>query len=210
MLKKCAAEFVGAFAIVLAGCGAVASSATPAGVAATFGLVVMAMVYATGRISGAHLNPAVTLGFAAARRFPLREVAPYVASQIAGAVAASLIHRGTLGSVEVGVTRPPDGAFATALVWESLLTFLLMFVISAVAGDRNAGIAIGGTVAFGAVLGASMNPARSLGPALVSGDLAHLGAYIVGPVLGAIAAAWLYAAIRCEPGVAASQVKGCC
>lgn len=236
LLKKCIAEFIGAFAIVLGGCGAIAANqisggaVTHVGIAITFGLIVMTMVYAVGHISGAHLNPAVTLAFSAARQFPRRQILPYIAAQCLGAIAASLIHLSTLSPVlaatapgavlDLGVTQPAGGAFVTAFVWELLLTFLLMFVIMAVATDyravgKAAGLAIGGTIGFeamfaGPICGASMNPARSLGPALVSGNWHHFLAYVAGPVLGAVAAACLYNFIRCEAVRPEGQVKGCC
>ena len=154
LLRKCAAEFIGAFAIVFAGCGAVAidqisgGAVSHVGVAATFGLVIMVMIYATGHISGAHFNPAVTLAFALTRHFPKREIAPYILAQCAGAVVASYIHVASLSSVlavtqpkqvlNLGVTLPVDGLFTTALVWEFMLTFLLMLVIMSMATDFRA------------------------------------------------------------------------
>ena len=173
-------------------------------VAATFGLVIMVMIYATGHISGAHFNPAVTLAFALTRHFPKRETAPYILAQCAGAVVASYVHVASLSSVlaatqpkqvlNLGVTLPVDGSFVTALVWEFMLTFLLMLVIMSMATDFRAvgpaaGLAIGGTVGLeamfaGPLCGASMNPARSLGPALAAGEWTAFAAYIIGPVLG--------------------------
>lgn len=230
LIRKCAAEFVGTFAIVFGGCGAVAidglsgGAITHYGIATAFGLIVMTMIYATGHISGAHFNPAVTLGFALTRHFPASQILPYILAQSLGALLASTIHRLTLapladGPLNYGVTQPMDGAFATAVVYEFILTFLLMMVIVAVATDyravgQMAGLAIGGTVWFeamfaGPLTGASMNPARSLGPAVVSGNTDLLPAYVVGPILGALAGALFYQFIRCddEPG---EPAQGCC
>jgi aquaporin Z len=204
------AEAIGTFALVFAGTGAVVVDAGThllghVGVSATFGLVVMAAIYAVGEVSGAHINPAVTIAFWASGRFEGRRVAPYVGSQLAGAIAASGLllalfpHAGTLG----GTT--PAGSQAQSLVLELVLTFFLMFVILGVAvGAREvglmAGIAIGGTVALAALMGgpvsgASMNPARSLGPALVSIDLASQWIYIAGPLAGALLAVPAYRAV---------------
>ncbi len=200
------AEAIGAFSLVFAGCGAIAvGSLGPAGVAAAFGLAIMVMVYALGHVSGAHFNPAVTAAFAAGRHFPLVRVLPYWAAQVAGAIAGAALLRATLGDVPLGVTHPA-GSDVQALVWEVVLTFFLMMVIVAVATDtravgQGAAIAIGGTVALGALVGgpisgASMNPARSIGPALVSGDLSDLWIYLVAPPIGAIAAALVYRSLR--------------
>ena len=177
LLRKCAAEFIGAFAIVFAGCGAVAinqisgGAVSHVGVAATFGLVIMVMIYATGHISGAHFNPAVTLAFALTRHFPKREIAPYILAQCAGAVVASYIHVASLSSVlaatqlNLGVTLPVDGLFTTALVWEFMLTFLLMLVITSMATDFRAvgpaaGLAIGGTVGLEAMFAGPLGGLR--------------------------------------------------
>jgi aquaporin NIP len=196
------AEAIGTFALVFAGCGAIAvGTLGPAGVAAAFGLAIMAMVYAFGHVSGAHFNPAVTAAFAVGRHFPVAHVLPYWAAQLMGAIASAVMLRATLGDVPLGATHPADSP-VQALVWEVVLTFFLMLVIVAVATDtravgQGAAIAIGGTVALGALVGgpisgASMNPARSLGPAFVSGNLSDLWIYLVAPPVGAIAAALVY------------------
>lgn len=187
----------------------------------------MAMIYAMGHISGAHFNPAVTLAFALGRHFPIKEILPYWFSQCLGAIMASFVHKNTLASwfyqngkiMEYGVTQPFDGLWWTAMVWEMLLTFFLMMVIMAVATDYRAvgsaaGIAIGGTVLFeaifaGPICGASMNPARSLGPVVLSGDSQYFSAYVIGPILGACCAALLYSFMRCEDKTV-QEVKGCC
>ena len=235
LLRKCAAEFTGAFAIVFGGCGAIAidqvagGAITHVGVASAFGLIVMTMIYATGHISGAHFNPAVTLAFAATRHFPRRQIAPYIAAQCLGALLASAVHDLSLrpvlarlqpgATLNFGATRPIDDRWLTALTWEALLTFFLMLVIMAVATDFRAvggmaGLAIGGTVWFealfaGPLCGASMNPARSLGPAALSGEWSHFSAYVLGPVVGALAGAFFYEFIRCHPRED-REVKGCC
>jgi MIP family channel proteins len=207
-----AAEAIGTFALVFAGTGAIVSDSVSGGalghvgVALTFGLVIMAMVYATGHISGAHFNPAVTLAFALARHFPARRVTPYLLAQITGAILGSLAVRYLIGNAGgLGVTHPTNGAIP-GLIFEALLTYLLMFVIMAVATDvravgQAAAIAIGGTIALealfaGPITGASMNPARSLAPAIVAGDYADLWLYIVGPIIGAALGALTYQALR--------------
>jgi len=224
LFRKTCAEFIGTFAIVFGGCGAIAVDQISGGVighlgiATTFGLIVMTMVYATGHISGAHLNPAVTLAFAATRHFPIREIAPYIVAQLLGAAAGSALHAYSLpgilelqspgAALSFGVTATADGTFSTAFIWEFVLTFFLMFVIMAVATDtravgKAAGLAIGATVWFcalfgGPISGASMNPARSFGPALFAGDWGNFGAYLAGPILGALAAAFVYKYIAFE------------
>jgi aquaporin NIP len=176
------------------------------GVAITFGLVIMAGIYAVGHISGAHFNPSVTFAFALSRHFPWSRASAYWVAQLAGALTAAALLRGSLGDrAEVGATLP-SGSQGQAFLWELVLTFFLMFVIMAVATDTRAvgeaaAIAIGGTVGLdamfgGPITGASMNPARSIGPALVAGNLHALWLYILAPVLGASIAAVAYRFVR--------------
>jgi MIP family channel proteins len=177
-------------------------------VALTFGLVIMAMIYAVGHISGAHFNAAVTFAFALTRHFPWRRAAGYWLAQLLGALVAAALLRGSLGNLaHVGATLP-SGSEGQSFLWELVLSFFLMFVIMAVATDTRAvgeaaAIAIGGTIGLdamfgGPISGASMNPMRSLGPALVSGDLHALWLYIVAPLLGTAFGALAYQLVRGE------------
>jgi aquaporin NIP len=179
------------------------------GVALSFGLVIMVMIYAVGHVSGAHLNPAVSLAFALTRHFPWTRVFGYWGAQVLGALVAAAILRASLGDVaHVGATLP-SGSQGQSFLWELLLTIFLMFVIMAVATDTRAvgeaaAIAIGGTVGLnalfgGPISGASMNPARSIGPAFVSGELHALWIYVAGPIAGAALGALVYQFIREEP-----------
>ena len=213
-MSRYAAELLGTYALVFAGTGAIlVNEQTGAlghfGVAATFGLIVLAMIYAFGDISGAHLNPAVTLGFVVAKRFPLSQVAPYVSAQLGGAFLASLTLRFLFPeSVTLGATLPA-GSDMQSFILELLLTYFLMLVILQVAhGSKEtglmAGIAIGAVVGLealfaGPICGASMNPARSIAPAVVSGELKSLWLYIVAPVLGALAATGTWHWLRRTP-----------
>ena len=207
-----AAEFIGTFALVFAGPGAVVVDAythggvTPVGVGLSFGLIVGAMIYAIGHISGAHINPAVTLAFTVTRHFPLRDLPGYVVAQVGGAAAASLATRGLYGNVaHLGATLPTHGA-GQAVVLEGILSFFLMFVIMSVATDvravgEAAAIAIGGYVALaatfaGPIAGASMNPARSFGPAFVANEWTAWWVYWVGPIVGALCGAVAYQLVR--------------
>jgi aquaporin Z len=214
-MKKPFAEFLGTFFLVFAGTGAIVINGISggaighAGIALTFGLVVLAMIHAFGDVSGAHLNPAVTLSFAVARRFPWREVPAYLMAQLAGAFAASGLLKvlfpmaGTLGATL------PAGSVAQSFTLEIVLTAALMLVILSVSTGAKekgitAGIAIGATVGLeamfaGPICGASMNPARSLAPALVSGHLEHLWLYPVATIIGALLAVPLCIGVR-EPG----------
>lgn len=201
------AEFVGTFCLVFAGCCAIVVDAmthqiTHVGVALVFGLVIASLVYALGHVSGAHFNPAVTIGFWALGEFPPARVLPYIAAQLGGSLAASVLLVALFGHTgEVGVTMP-SGSPMVSLVLEAVMTFLLVFVIfgSAVHGmavKGFAGIAIGAAIALdalfgGPISGASMNPARSLGPAVIAGDLSAQWIYVVGPIAGALLAVATY------------------
>jgi aquaporin NIP len=213
LLRALTAEAVGTFALVYAGAGAVMVDAKTealgqVGIALTFGLVIMAMIYAVGHISGAHFNPAVSFAFAVTRHFAWPRVAGYWTAQVAGAVAAALVLRASLGDVaDVGRTSP-SGSAGQSFLWEIVLTFFLMFVIMAVATDTRAvgeaaAIAIGGTVGLdamfgGPISGASMNPARSLGPAVAAGELGDVWIYLLAPLVGAVLGAIVYQVIRQE------------
>ena len=206
-MKKYLAELLGTYILVFVGAGAVViDSVTGGGVShlgigLTFGLVVMAMIYAIGDVSGAHINPAVTLAFAVAKRFPSNEIFPYISFQILGAILASAtLYFMFPGAETMGQTLPLNDNWLQSFVLEFILTFILMFVILNVStGAKEKGItaalAIGGVVGFeatfaGPICGASMNPARSIGPAIFSGDLTHLWLYVVATTLGAILAVY--------------------
>jgi MIP family channel proteins len=214
LLRPLLAELIGTFALVFAGAGAIVVDARThalghVGIAITFGLVIMVMIYAVGHISGAHFNPSVTFAFAVTRHFPWTRLFAYWAAQAAGALIAAALLRTSLGSdAHLGATLP-SGSQGQSFVWELVLTFFLMFVIMAVATDTRAvgeaaAIAIGATVGLdamfgGPISGASMNPARSLGPALVSGDLHALWLYLLAPLAGATAGAVSYQLVRGRP-----------
>lgn len=200
-MHRLAAELFGTFALVFAGTGAIVVNAasggqvTHVGVALTFGLIVLAMIYAVGDVSGAHLNPAVTLGFLLAGRFPLRLVGAYTLAQAVGALLASGLLRVLFPADPTLGSTLPAGPAIQSFAFEVVLTLLLMFVVLSVATGAKergllAGVAIGGVVALeamfaGPICGASMNPARSLGPAIVSGTLEHLWVYLAAPPAGA-------------------------
>ncbi len=216
-MKKLLAEFLGTFTLVFAGTGAIISnelsggSLGHGGVALTFGMVVFAMIQTFGDISGAHLNPAVTLGFSVAGRFPRRRVPGYILAQVAGGFAASGLLAGMFPeSASLGATMPA-GSWLQSFVMETILSAVLMLTILSVsAGAREKGVSaaltIGAVVGLealfaGPVSGASMNPARSLAPALVSGQVAPLWIYLTAPLAGALLAVPLCAGVR---------EKGCC
>jgi len=213
LARRALMEGIGAFAIVFAGCGAIVADATrdgalgAVGVSLVFGLIVMVMVYAGGHLSGAHYNPAVTVAFALGRHFPAREASVYIAAQLCGAAVGALLLLAAWrdAPADLGATVPSVGA-GTALLYEVVLTAFLMLVITAVATDTRAAgaaaaIAIGGTVALdalfgGPITGASMNPARSLGPALAAGQWTDAWIYILGPLIGATIGVFTYQLVR--------------
>ena len=211
--RRAAAEGLATFALVFAGCGAIVADQRydgalgAVGVSLVFGLIIMVMVYATGHISGAHINPAVTIAFTLTRHFAPRDAVAYVAAQVLGATVGALVLLAvwTDEPASLGATVPSVGA-GSAFVYELILTAFLMFVIMAVATDTRAvgaaaAIAIGGTVGLdalfgGPVTGASMNPARSFGPALVAGEWRDFWVYLAGPVAGAALGAFAYQLVR--------------
>lgn len=213
--RRAIAEAVGTFALTFAGCGAIISNSmsdgavTHVGIALTFGLVVMAMVISIGETSGAHINPAVTIGFTVAGRMKPVDSAAYIGAQCGGALVAALLLKLIFPDAPTLGQTTPTGSDVQSLLLEAAMTLLLMFVILCVAtGSKEqglmAGIAIGGTIGLdalfgGPVSGASMNPARSLGPALVAMDMGKLWIYLAAPVIGAIIAVPVWAATVKSP-----------
>lgn len=204
MLRKYFSEFIGTFIMVFCGTGAMAineitgGDVTHVGIAMTWGLIVMALIYAFGEISGAHFNPAVTIAFAYAKKFQWKEVPKYIIAQCSGAILASSMLLFLFPNSEfLGGTIPSIDALR-AFILELLLTYILMLVIINVStGSKEigtmAGIAIGGVILLeamfaGPVTNASMNPARSLGPALMSGNWQHQWLYFTAPIIGAVLA----------------------
>ncbi|MCD6066403.1 MAG: family channel protein [Bacteroidetes bacterium] len=211
-MRKYIAEIIGTFALVFCGTGAIVINQqtggviTHAGVAVTFGLIVSAMIYALGDISGAHLNPAVSIAFWVAKRFPAKELVPYILSQAIGAFIASVALKFLFPTNETLGSTLPAGAAMQSFVLELILTFILMFVIIHVAtGSKEqgmfAGLAIGSVVLLeamfaGPICGASMNPIRSIAPAIVSGHTEHLWVYISAPILGAVIAVFSWMILK--------------
>lgn len=215
-MRKLGAELFGTFCLVFAGTGAIVidgithGGVTHVGIALTFGLIVLTMIYAVGDVSGAHINPAVTLGFLAAGRISAGLAAGYWAAQVVGAILASLALMAMFPErLSLGETMPVGSAFQSFWL-EAILNMILMVVILGVATGAKekgimAGVAIGGTIGLealfaGPISGASMNPARSLAPALVSGHLEHLWVYLAGPALGSLAGVAIGRAMQLSRG----------
>ena len=210
------AEGLGTFGLVFAGCGAIVidtishGQVTHVGVSLVFGLIITVMIYALGHISGTHLNPAVTLAFVLVRHFPLRKLFAYWCAQFVGALLAALCLRLLFGNVAHLGTTLPQGSSWQSFGLEVVLTFFLMLVIMSMATDTRAvgqaaALAIGGTVGLealfaGPISGASMNPARSLAPAIISWTWTAQWVYILAPMLGAIIAAYTYRLLRESAG----------
>lgn len=211
-MRKYIAELIGTFALVFCGTGAIVinqesgGAVTHVGIAITFGLIVMSMIYALGNVSGAHINPAVSIAFTVAGKFPVRKLTPYIMAQLIGALLASSTVKLLFPANQYLGATIPAGSDMQSFVLELLLTFFLMLVILNVAhGSKEqgmfAGLAIGGVVALeamfaGPICGASMNPARSIGPALLSMNIQSLWLYIAAPVAGACAAVPVYNFIK--------------
>lgn len=216
-IRNCVAELIGTFALVFCGTGAIVinqqsgGAITHVGIAITFGLIVMSMIYSLGSISGAHLNPAVSIAFTVAGRFAAKRLPGYIISQLVGALLASATLRLLFPTNELLGSTLPSGTAMQSFVLELILTFFLMLVIVNVAtGSKEqgmfAGIAIGAVVTLeamfaGPICGASMNPVRSIAPAVVSGHIQHLWLYIVAPVVGAVLAipTWRYLTNNTKP-----------
>jgi len=209
-MRNYVAELLGTFALVFCGTGAViinqqtGGEVTHVGIAITFGLIVMSLIYSFGNISGAHLNPAVSIAFTAAGRFPVKQLGGYIISQLSGALLASFALKYLFPANQLLGATMPAGTEMQSFILEIILTFFLMLVIMNVANGSKeqgmfAGIAIGSVVCLeamfaGPICGASMNPARSIAPALASGHIEHLWIYIIAPILGALLAipVWKY------------------
>ena len=203
-MRKCIAEAIGTFALVFCGTGAIiinqesGGAITHVGIAITFGLIIATMIYAVGNISGAHLNSAVTIALFVAKKFPAKEIIPYIISQAVGAFIASFILKLLFPTNQLLGTTLPAGSDIQSFILELILTFLLMFVIIHVAtGTKEQGMFAGLVIGFvvlleamfaGPICGASMNPIRSLAPAVISGHTEHLWIYLLAPTLGAIIA----------------------
>ncbi len=209
--KKYLAELIGTFSLVFCGTGAIVindltnGSITHMGIAVTFGLIVMAMIFTYGSVSGAHINPAVSIGFWALKKLSARDIVPYIVAQLIGALLASVLLLFLFPEHEMLGATLPSGAVLQSFILEIILTFILMLVIIYVSQNPDTAqftaVAVGATVLLealfaGPICGASMNPARSIAPAIASGYLEHLWLYILAPVLGALFACLIWRFLR--------------
>lgn len=210
--KKYLAEFIGTFTLVFCGTGAIVIDQHTgglignSGIAATFGLVVMTMIYSIGSVSGAHMNPAVTIAFYLAKKFNAKEIPGYIIAQILGGIIASMILHILFPDNKLLGATIPSGSWSQSFILEFLLTFFLLFVIMSVShGSKEeglfAGIAIGSVVMLeamfaGPVCGASMNPARSLAPAIISGEYDRIWIYLIAPLFGAAGGMYVWRFIK--------------
>ncbi|HEU5375311.1 MAG TPA: MIP family channel protein [Ktedonobacteraceae bacterium] len=224
LLRRAGAELIGTYGLVTAGCGAIIASSQlhalpPIGVALAFGLVIALMIAAVGHISGGHINPAVSISLAVTRHLPWKDLPFYLVAQFLGATLGALTLLGFFGSQAVALTVNMPAAHVSvlqAMSIEAVLTAFLVFVITSVATDtqsigKMAAFAIGGTILLdalwgGPISGASMNPARSFGPALIAGDWGNLWIYFVGPIIGGIIGSVLYQLIR-QPSADSTNTK---
>ncbi|UKJ07641.1 MIP/aquaporin family protein [Solitalea lacus] len=219
-MRRYLAELIGTFCLVFCGTGAIIineltqGAVTHAGIAITFGLIVAAMIYALGEISHAHINPAVTLSMAVSGHLQRKDVLPYISSQIVGALFASITLKALFAkSVLLGTTLPSGGVMQSFIL-ELILTFILMLVILLVANSKNkqfTGLIVGGVVLLeamfaGPISGASMNPARSIAPAIISSHIEHLWLYIAAPIIGALLATGAYKLITIQPDIKTIQL----
>jgi aquaporin NIP len=212
MLKRLTGEFLGTFALVFCGTGAIVinlesgGAITHVGIAIVFGLIVMAMILSLGHVSGAHINPAVTIALSIANKFKRQNIIPYIAAQLAGACFASFILKNLFPANEFLGATLPKGSDMQSFILEFILTFLLMLVILTSTDKKDHSVlvpalAIGSTVGLealfaGPICGASMNPARSIGPALIGGHYQSLWVYVFAPVTGAIAAVLAFVMLK--------------
>ncbi|GLT52531.1 hypothetical protein SLA2020_258660 [Shorea laevis] len=229
-MQKLMAEVLGTFFLIFIGCASVVVNSnenkvvTLPGIAIVWGLAVTTLIYSLGHVSGAHFNPAVTIAFASCKRFPLNQVPAYMAAQLLGStLAAGTLQLLFIGKNDVFFGTSPQGSDLQGFVMEFIITFYLMFIVSGVATDNRAigelaGLAVGSTVLIivlfaGPITGASMNPARTLGPAIVSNHWKGIWIYLTSPILGAVSAAWVYNMLRetgkpfCEITKAASSLE---
>ncbi|XAR50482.1 hypothetical protein NMG60_11004823 [Bertholletia excelsa] len=224
LARKVGAEFIGTLILIFAGTATAIvnqktrGSETLIGLAASTGLAVMIVILSTGHISGAHLNPAVTVAFASLKHFPWKQVPVYVGAQVLASLCAAFALKGIFHPVMGGGVTVPSGGYLQAFALEFIISFNLMFVVTAVATDTRAvgelaGIAVGATVMLniliaGETTGASMNPVRTLGPAIAANNFRAIWVYLTAPILGALAGAGVYSAVKLPEEDGEKQAAG--